>query len=280
MTYRTLVVHLDSGSRCAARIELAASLAKAHGSHLVGVVGTGVPDVILTLNSAVPDSFDLVSLSAGYLRSRAEAAAAAFEAQARSLGVASFESRVLEEEAVDAIVGQGRTSDLVVLGQADKAEPVEGVARDCPQQVLMNVGTPVLIVPFAGSFAAAGRTVLVPWKDTRETARAVRDALPLLRGAERVTLLEIDEGAGETSGATASLREACRWLERHGIAAQARSEPSGVDVGDAILSRACDLSADLVVMGAYGHSRAREWILGGATRHLLGHMTVPTLMSR
>lgn len=279
MNHPTLVVHLDSGSRCAARIALAANLAKVCGSHLVGVVGTGIPDIVLTLNSAVPDSFDLVALTSAHLRSRAEASAAAFAAQARSLGVASFESLVVEEEAVDATVAHARTSDLVIVGQADWQEPVDGIARDFPQQVLIHAGTPVLLVPFAGNFATIGEHVLVAWKDTREAARAIRDALPFLHGAKRVTLLEIDERDGDAPGGSPSLGAACGWLQRHGIAVASRCEPRTADVGDAILSRACALSADLIVMGAYGHSRAREWVLGGATRHLLRHMTVPTLMS-
>jgi nucleotide-binding universal stress UspA family protein len=102
--------------------------------------------------------------------------------------------------------------------------------------------------------------------------------LPLLRGAGHVELIEVVEGSPSAEART-SLRDAQAWLARHGIAAEARLEPVAGDVGETLLSRAADASADLLVMGAYGHARVREWVLGGATRHLLAHMTLPTLMA-
>lgn len=279
MSYKTVLVPLDGSLRCAARVALAARFASAQGRHLVGLAPTGLPDVIVTMNSAVPDAVECIQLSATYLRERAETVARAFERQAVAAGVVSYEARVVEDEPLDAVVRLGRCCDLVVIGQTDPQTSVEGVARDFPQQVVLHTGSPVLVVPYVGAFDAPGKSVLVAWKDTREAARALRDALPVLHGAAQVVLVEIGEdGASEEAGAEAR-RDAESWLARHGIVAEARFEPRSMGVGDALLSLASDLSCDLIVMGAYGHSRLSEWVLGGATRHLLDHMTVPTLMS-
>jgi nucleotide-binding universal stress UspA family protein len=135
-----------------------------------------------------------------------------------------------------------------------------------------------LIVPAVGRFERVGRRVLVAWNASREAARALGDALPLLVDAQAVTVLSIGSTAtidNEHRGA-----DVTRRLARHGITATAAASiAKDADVGDVLLSRAADHGADLIVMGAYGHSRTREWLLGGAARHLLRHMTVPVLMA-
>jgi nucleotide-binding universal stress UspA family protein len=133
------------------------------------------------------------------------------------------------------------------------------------------------MVPYAGRFPDAGQRVLVAWNASREAARAVTDALPLLSRAERVEVVAFDSTGdhGEVPGADIAL-----FLSRHGVkASAARQSAPGVDVGSQILSRAADVDADLIVMGAYGHSRLRELALGGATRSMLDAMTVPVLMA-
>ena len=277
MSLKALTVHLDDGPRCAARVRLAADLAGRFGGRVVGIAATGVPDVILTMNSAVPDGVELVGLTAAYLRKRAEEIAQAFDAQCRALGVA-FESRVVVEEAVDVMVKHGRCSDLIVVGQTDRSLPADGVAFDFPQQVLLHAGPPLLVVPYAGTFASVGHTVLVAWKDTPEAANALRSALPLLRLAQRVLLVEVGE-VRDAPASDASLDLAASWLKSHGVASEAHREIDLAGVADQLLSRAAEIGADLIVSGGYGHSRLREWVLGGVTRHLLKHMTVPTLFS-
>ena len=278
MSCKTIVVHLDSGARTATRVDLATSLARRLGSRLVGIAPTGLPDVILAMNSAVPDAIECVALSAADLRESAEVAARDFEARCRSAGIGSFEARVEIGEPVDAVVRAGRCSDLVVVGQTDTAVTVDGVAFDFPQQVVIHCGAPVLVVPYAGTFTSIGANPLVAWKDAREAARALRDALPLLRSASAVTLVEFGETrtAGE---ANSTLDAAAAWLASHGLPVRTRRDPDLGDVGERLLSLASDVGCDLIVAGGYGHSRLREWALGGVTRHLLQHMTVPTLLS-
>lgn len=173
-----------------------------------------------------------------------------------------------------------RYADFAILGQLDPESGESDAVRPRPEQVTLASGRPILIVPYAGNFPSVGQRVLIGWNATREAARAVNDAMPLLTGAEIVTVLTIDprEGPrahGELPGADISLH-----LARHGVKAEIeRTVSADLPVGEVLLSRAADLGADLLVMGAYGHSRARELLLGGATHTLLRSMTVPVLMS-
>ena len=205
------------------RTSLALGLAARFGSRLIGVSPTGLPDVILGMNSVVPDSLALVALSASVLRERAGAVAHQFEQRCAVAGFEAFESRVVFEEAVDELVRHAQCSDLVIVGQRDRSAPVEGVALDLPQQVLLHGGTPVLVVPRSGTFAAPGRCVLVAWKPRREATRAVRDALPILREADRVVLCAIAEGTPDDRP-TERLDAVRLWLAAHGIRAEMRQE--------------------------------------------------------
>jgi nucleotide-binding universal stress UspA family protein len=173
-----------------------------------------------------------------------------------------------------------RYADIAILGQLDPDSGEPDMIRPRPEQVTLASGRPILVVPYAGSFPNLGRRVVIGWNASREAARAVNDAMPLLTAAEIVSILTIDprEGPrahGELPGADISLH-----LARHGVEAEIeRMVSADLPVGEALLSRAADLGADLLVMGAYGHSRARELVLGGATRSLLRSMTLPVLMS-
>lgn len=166
-------------------------------------------------------------------------------------------------------------ADLLILGQRHEDDPADGeVPADFLPSVLVQSGRPALVLPYAGRVETVGRTVLVAWKETREAARAVSAALPWLKRAAQVHVVAHGEGVDD----------ALRSLERY-LGAQkvhATLHAGGVeerDMGNALLSRAADLGADLLVMGSYGHSRAREWVLGGATRTILQTMTLPVLMA-
>ena len=279
MNIKTIVVHLDATPHCLARVDLAIRIATAHGAHLVGLAPTGLPDVLATMSSAVPDGVEFIALSARFLRERADTAASDFVERARAAGVASHEARVVVDEPLDAIVWHANCSDLLVIGQTDGSASPDGVAWDFPQQAVLHAGCPVLVVPHAGHFPAVGERVLIAWKGTREAVRAVRDALPILRTAQQVVLIEVADDAPPTDTQRIALLEVQAWLNRHEVESEVRLESGADAAGDVLLSRAADFESDLIVMGANGHSRVREWVLGGVTRHLLNHMTVPTLMS-
>jgi nucleotide-binding universal stress UspA family protein len=281
MSLRTLLVHLDASERCAARVALAATLAQAHGSRVVGLATTGTAELPLAPFEAMAGAAEWVARSTELLRETAQAQAARFTQQMSAQGLADHEARVDEHDALNATVQHGRYADLVIVGQTDRSAPMGPVAWDFPQQLLLNAGRPVLVVPHSGRFTTIDDHAVVAWKDTRETVRALSDALPLLHRTRRVTLLSLtspSESDNEPDRPQA-LAAAQAWLAQHGIEATVRHEVTVNDTGNALLSRVSDLGGDLLVMGGYGHTRLRELLLGGATRQVLQHMTVPVLMS-
>ena len=287
MTYKTVLLPIDDSAGRAARIDAAASIAQACGGHLTGVALTGVSR-LLYQNQPDLDADPNLSLHLNFLRERATRALDGFEQQVRAAGVASFEQRVLDDEAAGGISLLARYADLVVISQYNAKDKSPSVMRDFPAYVLLHSGRPVLIVPYAPPLPllappAAARNVLISWNASKEASRAVSAALPLLQRAGQVHVAIFDAQVhapehGEQPGA-----ELTHYLARHGVEARLHLlDGGGVrrgDIGEALLSQAADLSADLLVMGAYGHSRLRETILGGVTRTILQSMTIPVLMA-
>jgi nucleotide-binding universal stress UspA family protein len=287
MTYKTVLLHIDDSGGRGARIEAAASIAQACGGHLAGVALTGVSR-LLYQNQPDLDADPNLSLHLNFLRERATRALDGFEPQVRAAGVASFEQRVVDDEAAGGISLLARYADLVVISQYNASDKSPSVMRDFPAYVLLHSGRPVLIVPYAPPLPmlappASARHVLISWNASKEASRAVSAALPLLQRAGQVHVAIFDAQAhaaehGEQPGA-----ELLHYLARHGVEARLHLlDGGGVrrgDIGEALLSQAADLSADLLVMGAYGHSRLRETILGGVTRTILQSMTIPVLMA-
>ena len=271
MTYKTILVHLDETARRQERLQLACTLAARFDAHLVGLFALGAARIpSYALAEAGPVVRDIEE------RRRGEAARAAEKEfrEAERRGGGKSEWRISTEDAAAAVRLSARYSDLVVLGQA---KPGDGLGRAIAEDVVLAAGRPVLMVPYAGHFPETGKRVLVAWNASPEAARAVADALPLLSLAQSVEVVAFGPGGdhGEQPGADLAL-----YLARHGVkATAARQNARGVDIGSQILSRAADNDADLIVMGAYGHSRMRELALGGATRSILDAMTVPVLMA-
>ena len=175
--------------------------------------------------------------------------------------------------------GETLRCDVVVIGQRDPDTREIAGPNHMPDHVLLSAGRPVLVVPHVGTYPSVGKRVMVAWDGSLPAARAVNDALPILRGAEKVNVItvyrhDVSADAGREPG-----ERICRHLARHGIAARSQHfRANGIGTGDLILSRAADEGTDLIVMGAYGHARWRELVLGGVTLHMLKHMTVPVLM--
>jgi nucleotide-binding universal stress UspA family protein len=278
MSYRSILVYLDDTERTPVRVALAAALARKHDSHLIGLAPTGIIDIPGKPRPALAGD-EYIPLTSESLYARARAVAEAFEAQVSKLGPLSFESRVDEAEPGPSTIVHGRTADLVVIAQSDHHAPTPAISWDFPPLVLMGTGRPVLVVPNAGHFASVGEHVLVAWDGSREATRAMTDSLPLLQLAGRVDLLQFEEPDYGKSLASKGIAEAVRWLQRHGIRATALEVSRQGHVGKALIAQASSLGADLIVMGAYGHSRLSELALGGATRAMLEGMSVPVLMS-
>jgi nucleotide-binding universal stress UspA family protein len=184
------------------------------------------------------------------------------------------ECRIAEGLTAELVARNGRTADLVVLGQPDPAEGAPN-ATAVFEAALFSSGRPVLVVPHAGRFTQVGRRALIAWNGRREAARGVHDALPLLTDAEQAVVLTVGAEGDEDPSA-----EILRHLARHDLPVSAVHETaSDLDVADILLNRAAESGADLLVMGAYGHSRLREFVLGGATRSIMRQMTLPVLMA-
>jgi len=276
MPFRDILVHLDDSHSSAGRLDAAVTLAQAHGAHLTGLYVLPVIDSALYGAAYAGPAVADIDLEA--VERRAQEHEAEFRAATDQVGVRA-EWRCVSGDAAHQLILHGRCHDLSVLGQTDPQEPYS-LSAGAGSQVILGVGRPVLVIPYIGAAPTLGERILLAWNGSREAARAFNDALPLLTAAAKVSIVIIDPAAGadaENNGAAAAMR---LHLARHGIAATPVELPAGdIDVGDELLSRAADEGADLIVMGAYGHSRLREIVLGGTTRHLLHCMTVPVLMS-
>ena len=275
MTYKTILVHVDNGKFCPARLEMAVHLTRRFDAHLVGLHAlTAVrlpPYAIPATGTTMSEAQTVVACE------QASRAQSLFVNATAGAGLTSVEWRVSADDAVDATTLHARYADLVVLGQPRERDG-SGVEMDFPERVILAAGRPVLMVPYAGKFDGVGKRVLVAWNAGREATRALTDAIPLLREAEQVHVVAFNpEGAahGAVPGADIGL-----YLARHGVPVEvAYHRADDIDVGNQMLSRVADLGIDLIVMGAYGHSRLRELVMGGASRTILQSMTAPVLLS-
>jgi nucleotide-binding universal stress UspA family protein len=275
MYYKTILVHLTDPRRAENVLEPALALARRCGSHVIGLyVYPSVPAPPIP----VPGSGQVMGAAVGALREESEQLASTFSRMAASHSCTS-EWRSLKAQGFDLggiVVDHGRCSDLVVAGQTNPEWEL-APAVEFPERLAMECGRPVLVVPHAGRFPEFGRNVLIAWKPTREAARAIFDALPLLSAAEKVQLLEVRDVPAPAGRPKPDIVVA---LERHGInAAFGSIVAADASVGAELLSHAAREGADLVVMGAYGRPRMLQFVLGGVTRHVARHMTVPTIWS-
>jgi nucleotide-binding universal stress UspA family protein len=277
MTYKTILVYLSDKRRAEAVLEPAIDLATRFNAHLIGLhvhAAVSAPPVNVPFGSRVLGSI------AASARGEAEAIGAIFaDMTARQPFVAEWrELKVPHVDLASVVMDHGRAADLLIAGQTDPDWDMAPL-MDFPDRLALECGRPVLVIPCMGRYPKVGQDVMIAWKAGRECARAVFDALPLLVNA-KVRILEISERSGDGNASSTATAIAAS-LARHGIKPTVQTSILGgsIGVGDEILSRAADAEADLLVMGAYGYSRMRELVFGGATRHLLRHMTLPTLLS-
>lgn len=275
MSYKTILVHIDPGKRCSARVDVAIRLAQQHDAHLVA---------LHAIAPFEPPGYVMAEMGPAIIEGQRAVAAnelarteVAFNKQVSAAGLRHVEWRSAVDDLVHAMTLHARYADLVVIGQTDTSENSH-VPAGFPERLVLAAGRPVLILPAVGSFTTIGKRILIAWNTSREATRAVTDAIPLLQRADNVHVMAVNPKSGEhgtVPGADIGL-----YLARHGVRVEVKADHGAeIDVGNELLSRAADLDADLIVMGGYGHSRLKEWVLGGATRTILGSMTAPVLMS-
>ncbi|HEV7257408.1 MAG TPA: universal stress protein [Bosea sp. (in: a-proteobacteria)] len=261
-------VHLGAGAE--ATVRFAARLARELSCRLIGTGGdevelpyfgdgTGIVDAVLVENARVVVQEDLAKAEALFRRVAAGA---------------DLVWRCAVEQPRSLVLTQARAADLVILARQGPDDEALGRMGVAPGDIVLELGRPVLVVP-PGVETLAARSVVVAWKDTREARRAVRDALPFLARAELVSVFTVGADDGDHPA-----QEVCGYLAQHGIAARAVQRPDrGEYVVDEIAELVRQQSADLIVAGAYGHSRMREWIFGGVTQDLIETTPVCCLLS-
>ena len=281
MSYRSILSHLGPDRHNLSRTDFAIQLARDIDCHLVGAAPTGLLPLTAVIGidqgTAMVDLGEKVweAMLAGS-RKRVDD----FRAACRQSGLKSFEALVDETDEAASIVRLAHCSDLVVLGQADPADASFRQTQKFVEDVVLQSARPTLVLPYAGRHTSIGSSVLIAWDDSREATRAVTDALPILRCAEHIHVISWQEPERIATPSMAARLDALhRWLLWQGVTSDTHLESTEIAIPDALLSRAADLGADLIVMGAYGHARWSERVLGGATRGLLQSMTVPVLMS-
>jgi nucleotide-binding universal stress UspA family protein len=273
MALREIMVVLDGTAPSQIRLTVAAALARKHDAFLSGFCAL---DMLRPTRMAVrAGDYPASDTSVAEMEHQIESE---YRDRLRFSGLHG-DWRVATGHAHEALVRWTRQADLTILGQLDPDHPPP-TGRHLVEDVLLTAGRPILIIPYAGRFETLGTNVVVGWKDSREAARAVSDAIPLLANAKSVVILEARRTGAKPDPDEVTTADVAHHLGRHGInATWAHTAMAGISAPDALLAYAADLGADLLVVGGYGHSRLRELILGGVTRGLLQHMTLPVLMS-
>ncbi|MEX3846386.1 universal stress protein [Paraburkholderia sp. BR10882] len=271
MEYRSILVHLDGSERASACLDLALLVARQHSAHVKALFAP----VTTNHENAWSVTFDT-----GYRVRTREATRRALEHQfLNGLSQANLKGtwRTASGHARDELLALAPFADLIVLGQCDPNDPDASLSNRLQVQVTLAAGRPVLWAPYVGTFPTVGERVVVAWDAGQSATRALYDALPFMRLAGHTTIVTLNaEREGRIPGADIAL-----VLARHGIDVEITHlhTPPTVSVADALLSRVNKLGGDLLVMGAYGHARWKEIVLGGVTQTILGSMPVPVMMS-
>ncbi len=275
---KSILMHLDDSPACATRLRVANAVAETLDAKVKALYA--VLPAFMQYAMAYSAGAEMAPLMEALEQERRARTRALFDTTVGS-GTGKRLARVDWAECVGepslAFAREALVADLLLLGQrAELGAAPTGVNADFNESVLIASGKPALVIPSIYKAEPIGNVVLIAWKPTREAARALNAALPFLQRAQQVHLaLWSEPGADEAPGpdVEASLR-------RHGVTAiMHRDVARNREVGELLLSRAADLGADLLVMGCYGHTRAREWALGGASRSVLQSLTVPVLMA-
>jgi nucleotide-binding universal stress UspA family protein len=290
MALKDLLVCIDPGSPSDARLRLALNLARAHRAHLTAAyVMPKVEDMIAHPPAGVVPPGELTGIVQGggmtpggavteVLREaeNAETVEQRFKGELHLSGIGG-DWHLLDAGEEAELIELAKAFDLIITGQlSPEAHPT----AFRPEDIAIGTARPVLVVPYAGTFESIGKRALVAWDGSREAVRAVNDALPLLGGAEAVTVMSVGPREAELERHQLSIDRIIRHFQRHAITARLEeSVQAGIAVSDVLLSRAADLGADLIIAGVYHHSQLREALIGGVSRDLLEHMTVPVLMS-
>ena len=272
---KDILLHVADDRRVEERAKIAIRLAQKFDAHITALFTIPQAQVPAYVMGYVP--VEVTQRIEQEAEERGRQAQAVFEERCRKEGVAA-EWRMSRGMPGNAVTLHGRYADMTVLAQPDESESdLPADILELPHDVVMEVGGPVLCVPYAGRFDSMGKTVMIGWNGTREAVRAVRDAMPFLQQAEKVLVFSVNaEGSHHYPGA-----DLATHLARHNVRAEATSTVArDIEVGDAILAALSDNSCDMLVMGAYGHSRIRHLLVGSTTTEMIRRAGMPVLILR
>jgi len=277
MSFKDILVHVDSTPASRNRLQLGLALARRFSARLSGIHVIPEPNVPPHFKPSVVER--IAKIYAKNAREAADLAKALFLEETKDADATAWQSA--EGDIAKVLAERARFADLLVLGQNDTENPPIIAAFTIPERVVVDAGTPILVVPTSGSFDDLGRHVLLAWDGSRESARAIRDAMPLLQEAQRVSLVAINPDRQGHMHPDANPAELVAHLARHGIPAKpteiSSDKKSVTDI--LLLVHAAELHADLLVMGAYGHPPLWEYWLGGTTQAVLERAPLPVLLS-
>lgn len=276
MTYATVMVGLSINHSNKARLEITGQLAERFGARVIGITAAEFsPPLYFTSGEQAQE---LVDQGRTAIKTRAAELESEFRTAMKNRG-ADLEWRHAEDFPSRYMAEQARACDIFVVGESGRSAISDAFAEINPSDLVMQAGRPLLVVPDKCGWLDL-RHVLVAWKDTAEARRAAADALPLLQKASDVTVVEVVEEETSRTAALSRVRDVVAWLARHGVRAT-ELVPDQCGEPTAQLDRiAGELGAGVIVAGAYGHSRLREWVLGGVTRRLVNPSTRCSLLSR
>lgn len=276
MAYKSILTLLDNTERCKGWTDYAIDMAKAHNAQLIGVAPREIASSLYVGDFMAANSAWLSELQVRIDADTSEAQAA-FTTLCQVKGLERFESYIIDGASIEVMRHQAMYCDLIILGQYYPGSSTPGGVAGMVESLLLTTGRPVLVVPALGTHSPVAGNVLIAWRETKESSIALRQSLPALSVADSVELVEVTDKPN--SAREQSAEKVVAYLALHGVAASYNQVVSGEDAGNMLLSHACDAGTGLMVMGGYGHTRLKEWALGGVTKTILDTMTVPVLMA-
>lgn len=279
MSYNTILVCLTTPKNSERLMKAACLLARKSNAHVIGLHTLQsievYPGIVVDLPRQAVDSFDKDQ------HNQAEKIKQVFDKYTKGEDFVS-EWRLIKAQsthAADRLAEHALCADLVIMGQADP-DSDRADQRNAQEVVIKQSGRPVLVVPSVGDFETIGNHALIGWSATRESSRALHDAIPMLEGGGKATILWVSHTDKDANYLETTAHAAASMMARHDIdATVAHWQNTKIAIADALLNEAFDRGADMIVTGAFGHSRFYDFVIGATTTGLLDHMTVPVLFS-